>query len=651
MMKRPTAMDILGHLGMIGSPISTGLLVPRAMTPAAQQNQRDEFFEYNKVADPDVWSKYAQIMKRPSTLESQLQLWDEMATWDLITAALVQIVDEVLQTDNMFPKAIWYESNNDQAAEATNDMLVQLGADALLPSQVWNVASLGNHFEKLDYARGEGIRNMSCVHPFEIRRYWLERTRQCIGFKWKGHEPNKEDIFVLPDNTTPVERVAISNGQVTDDLYYPWDFMHMRRIFRLRSSEHGEPLYDEAQGIYKKLRLAIDQMVVHRAQVQPDRYVVNIDTQDLPPTEQMKVVNRWKNAMRTRQTFGQGQAVDAMNTPDDYRAFYNPWALDTIFYLPQPRGVKHAIEKIAGTPTVPDVFDIELLIDLFFSIIGMPKTWFGLGQQDAGSGNPPSGKALLAQDMRFLRKVKALRRPLINSYTWLGYFHLLLRGIDISQVTLEAKMPDIGGLEDQIKLDLIRSQAEVLQILGDVMDQYSLPKEAWVDLIFKRYMHLPDEVVNIFLTALPPEVEPAVEPGAMESQRRAAPRTQVLLAEVSCRLMANPHTVYNVRQQVRRYNSLTEDMGKQKIIHPSKILQKPIIKPGDRCGYAFNEGEASILHAGTSATTGSTILQESAVVTPAATNGNGKAAPGQEPPVSTAMPDAWRRYIKPMAKL
>jgi hypothetical protein len=49
------------------------------------------------------------------------------------------------------------------------------------------------------------------------------------------------------------------------ELWYPWDFMHIRRMYRLRMNEHGEPIFDEAAGIYKKLRLAIDQMVVHRA--------------------------------------------------------------------------------------------------------------------------------------------------------------------------------------------------------------------------------------------------------------------------------------------------------------------------------------------------------------------------------------------------
>jgi hypothetical protein len=33
-------------------------------------------------------------MRRPVTFDAMLQLWDEMAGWDLMAAALVEIVDE-----------------------------------------------------------------------------------------------------------------------------------------------------------------------------------------------------------------------------------------------------------------------------------------------------------------------------------------------------------------------------------------------------------------------------------------------------------------------------------------------------------------------------------------------------------------------------
>lgn len=530
-------------MGLVGtSGQATGSLVPRAGTPTADQELFKEFREAGQVANPDIWSRFNAYMRRPVTFDAMLQLWDEMAGWDLMAAALVEIVDEATQTDQNSPATIWYQCSDRQFEDDLNGMLINLNSEELVYSQVYYLAALGNHFEKLEYAPGEGVMGMSFIHPMDVRRYWLERNRKCIGFRWQGHKPSKESAFVHPDNKTPIERVAISDGQNVEDLWYPWDILHFRRMFRLRISEHGEPIFDEAQGIYKKLRLAIDQMVVHRAQVQPDRYVINIDTKDQPPMEQMKTVQRWKQTLRSKVSFGlqnQGSSglTDNITDPVGFQAFYNAWALDTILWVAKPTGFEHAIEKMQGTQNIPDVYDIELLTDLFYSIIGMPRSWFGAKTGGAGGEQAMSGKALLAQDMRFLRKIKSIRRPIINAYTWLGYFHAVLKGKDIRELDIKCMMPPIGSLEDQMKLEMLRQQAEVLDLLADVMVKYNLPKEAWIETIFKRYLHLPDDVVTLFITALPADIE---QPQTESLQKRPAPMTYKLIREIEDKVRKIP---------------------------------------------------------------------------------------------------------------
>lgn len=538
-MANVTSTGLLKYLGLIGtSGVRTGSLVPRAQTPDADARLWQEFQEAGRVADPDIWTKYNTVMKRPTTFEAMLQLWEEMAGWDLIAAALVEIVDEATQADANSPGTIWYQCNDQEFEEELNDLLVRLEVEHIIQSQVWHLASFGNHFEKLEYAPQEGIIGMSFVHPMEIRRYWLERNRKAVGFRWMGHKPNKEDVFVMPDNQTPVERVSMNNGQSLEELWYPWDFLHFRRMFRMRVSEHGEPIFAEADGIYKKLRLAVDQMVVHRAQVQPDRYAISIDTQEQPPVEQMKTVQRWRQALRSKLAFGQQGNPAEWNSAADFVSYYNALALDTIIYLAQPKGFNNVINKLPGTADVPDVYDIELLTDLFYSIIGMPRQWFG-SQRDTGQ-DAPSGKALLAQDIRFLRKIKSIRRPILNCYEWMGYFHAVLKGKSIEQLDIKAMMPPIGSLEEQMKLEMLRMQAEVLDMLADTMEKYKLPKEAWIETIFKRYMHLPDDVVNVFITALPGEIEQQ-EPGPKAESRLAAPGAARLVKQLDEALAAHPN--------------------------------------------------------------------------------------------------------------
>jgi hypothetical protein len=407
---------------------------------------------------------------------------------------------------------------------------------------------------------------ISFVHPMEMRRYWLERNRKCVGFRWLNHKPNKEDVFVQPDNRTPVERVSMAAGQNIEDLWYPWDFLHFRRMFRMRMSEHGEPIFAEADGIYKKLRLAVDQMVVCRAQVQPDRYAVSIDTQEQPPVEQMKTVQRWRQTLRSKLAFGQVGMPNELNGVSDFTAYYNALALDTMIYIAQPKGFNNVITKLPGTVDVPDVYDIELLTDLFYSIIGMPKSWFSGGSGGSGGGGEmPSGRALLAQDIRFLRKIKSIRKPLINVYQWMGYFHAVLKGKNIEELDIKAMMPQIGSLEEQMKLEMLGVQADVLQKLGDVMEQYSLPKEAWIDTVFKRYMHLPDEVVSVFMTALPSEIEQEAS-GKEESRiKRAAPSTLRLINEINEKIKCTPGGEDAVRML-------------REVVYKEKLLDRPNTK-------------------------------------------------------------------------
>jgi hypothetical protein len=255
--------------------------------------------------------------------------------------------------------------------------------------------------------------------------------------------------------------------------------------------------------------------------------------------------------------------------------------------LPSQRGFQHAIDKLGGTSTIPDVFDIELLTDLFYSIIGMPKSWFGMSKD----GQPaPSGKALLAQDIRFLRKVKSIRRPILGGYTWLAYFHAVLKGKDVSQLDIKAKMSEIGGLEEQMKIELLEKQAMVLAQLGDVMQAYNLPKEAWVEIIFKRYMHLPDDVVNVFITSLPNEIQPA-----QEGKSKSVPPLRKILAEIDSRVGPEAASIRMLAEALhsgvkggRRVNEVKYRKLTDVIKVPNFKLQDYITSSDENSGYQVN---------------------------------------------------------------
>lgn len=576
------AGDALKFMGLTGAPIPTSTIAPRIKDTNSGLDVQ-QFTDLGQVTNSEIWNSYNLSMVRPTTYTAMLQIWREMASWDLIAAALVQMVDEAIQKDDSKPGSIWYECEDPKLEEELNEMLNNLGVEEILPSQFWHLSALGNAFEKLEYSRGDGVTGLSFIDPMEIRRFWLQKNRQCIGFKYdKALPPDRENFWLL-DQNNKIDRVDIGSGGSTEKLWYPWDFLHFRRMYRYRESEHGEPIFDEAQGIYRKMRIALDQMVVHRAQVQPDRYVINVDVGEQAPTEQMKTMQRWKQAFRSKMSFGAGRNGVGMNDPSDFSSFYNALGLDSILWVARPKGFNHAIEKLAGTPSVPDIYDVEMLTNLFFSVIGMPKEWLGL--KGEGESKAVSGKALLAQDIRFLRKIKALRRPVISGYEWLGNFHAILKGKDVSNLSIKAKMSEIGALDEQIKLEMLESQAKTLNELAEVMKNYNLPREAWVEVVFKRYMHLPDDIVNTFITALP-------DPIQMESREDRAKRTPTIttaraLNEVRSVMGANPRAEWLLKELQQLSHGIP--IAKQKKVLKEHVFKSgaSTMKPGDKIVSSF----------------------------------------------------------------
>jgi hypothetical protein len=127
-----------------------------------------------------------------------------------------------------------------------------------------------------------------------------------------------------------------------------------------------------------------------------------------------------------------------------------------------------------------------------------------------------------------------------------------------------------------MKLEMLQSQAQVLDILADVMDKYRLPKEAWIETIFKRYMHLPDDVVNVFITALPGEIDQQ-----QQESKEPAPFEYKLLREVDEKLNTpeGRAKLRVLRESV--YRRVPERLHGQRKMKLAEVLQPQRVKDLD----------------------------------------------------------------------
>lgn len=127
-------------------------------------------------------------------------------------------------------------------------------------------------------------------------------------------------------------------------------------------------------------------------------------------------------------------------------------------------------------------------------------------------------------------------------------------------------------------MELLEKQANLLGILADVMQAYNLPKEAWIEVIFKRYMHLPDEVVHVFMTALPAQID------AQGESRQPAPGASRLVREVTGALDKHPDAarlVSEIKRGAAGLDSVYTARKTRRFAKASEAYSLPAMKPND----------------------------------------------------------------------
>ena len=105
-----------------------------------------------------------------------------------------------------------------------------------------------------------------------------------------------------------------------------------------------------------------------------------------------------------------------------------------------------------------------------------------------------------------------------------------------------------------------------------------MPKEAWIDTVFKRYMHLPDEIVSVFMTALPSEIDQQKEESRI---KKAAPSTLKLINEIHEKISQTPgagDAIKMLREVV--YKEKLLDRPHQKWTR-TRVFERPSIKEND----------------------------------------------------------------------
>lgn len=396
----------------------------------------------------------------------------EMTKFEFIQPIVELYAEEATQPDTSKGKTVWYECNDSEIEKDLNKMLDRINNEDLVYPIAFDLAGFGNHIRRVLRNEEDGITQLVPCELKEIERIWEPTTRRLVGFNWKDNPP------------APSEAVTVGN----QPLFAPWEFVHFRRLGRSTKTEYGEALIEHLFPLYRKIKLAVDQMLIFRLNSMPNRFAVMIDVGTQSVSEAMETVNMFKNHFRS------SLSIDGKS----FEARHNPMALDSMMFFPKPKDSNTEVTTLQGTADVPDVPDLKLLFNMLFGAARVPKAYLGF-EEDAGGLAKAS---LVTQDMRFARLTRVLRRPVVVGYHRLAQLQIAFRGKDPKNYQVKVHMSKICALEEEVKATMMEKQANMAQTIIGICQMLTIPNKDIVELVFREILHLPNNFINVAKLAM-----------------------------------------------------------------------------------------------------------------------------------------------------
>lgn len=412
-------------------------------------------YYYNTVNPSQEWTQH----------QSEL---DEMVKYELVRPIIDLYAEECCCVDLNKKKTVWYTCNDMKIEKELNDMLERINVEDHIYSIAFSIAGQGNAFRRI-LRNEEGIQQIVAVDNREVERIWEPSTKRLLGYKWQGQTPY-----------TPNDAISYLGDA---DLFSPWEFIHFRRISD-NTSEYGVGLIEHLYGTYRKIKMAMDAMVVYRLHAMPTRHVFWLDSGNQTIFEMAQNANQLRNLLRNQ------VSIDPLNETMEQR--YNPPATDSILFFPKRKDEEHKLEKMEGTRDVPDVHDLDLLHKQLFGGARIPKEYLGFGEPGS------LGKAsLVTQDMRFARMIRVLRMPILVGFKRLAELHLAFKGLDPKDYKIEVEMSKISSIEEEVNAATMSQQVSLASNLAQLCQSLDIPNKEIIDLIFKEYLHVPRKFIEI----------------------------------------------------------------------------------------------------------------------------------------------------------
>lgn len=224
-----------------------------------------------------VWEYYRSRLAMTTERIEAYRDYCEMDYDDLIAPVLEAGAEDCTQSDFMEGKIVWVVSENKEIERIIRDLLERLEIETIAPLLIRELAKFGDCFERVWYARGEGVTALEHFEPNRVFR--VEEEGRLRGFSI--------DQEVNPTMT------------MQSPLLNPWDFIHfIRSAGRRGAVRYGDAWIRPARRLFRKLQMMEDAIIMYRLRRAPDRNVFYIDIGEAPASEAPAIVRMWRRLVK-----------------------------------------------------------------------------------------------------------------------------------------------------------------------------------------------------------------------------------------------------------------------------------------------------------------------------------------------------------------
>jgi len=448
--------------------------------------------------------QWQMLQKSFAYQERREKLYDFFDLMDETTLAfsLLDLVAEDASRPNPDTnKRIWVTSKSRRMVEAGDDMLHTLDMQEKVFPMLRELAKMGDDFERIVYSSGAGIQAIHWIDPRKVQRY-DNRTARLAGFSQDGKTFRGKD-----------------GGKGKSRLSWPWDYVHFRIMGRFRRHPYGTSLLYGARRAWRQKVLAEDAALLYRLARAPDRNLFLVDVGSMDFAQAHATLQKWKRRVK------KWEYVDP-SSPNYDQQHQTLSPMDDVF-MAKRKGSETSIEKLAGSPNVNDIEDVEYFGGKLLAALRVPRGYFGFLE----AREPMNQKQTLSnQSVRFARTVGRLQHGYIMGVVRLLEIHYSLLGaqdlgnaydFEIPGQEFDVHMEPPSYLAELERLELLRIRAEVaaaVQGLGEGKESYD--EYEWVRYILREYARLDESTINRVTKRPPP---PAPEGGEGAPEGGAAP--------------------------------------------------------------------------------------------------------------------------------